>query len=398
MSLIVQKFGGTSVGSPDRIRAVANRIAKTYRGGYSVVVVVSAMGHTTDELLALANQVSKDPEPREIDMLLTAGERISMALLSMALHDLKVPARSFTGSQSGIITTSHHRRARIKKILGDRVKQTIQDGNVAIVAGFQGVSEGKEVTTLGRGGSDTTAVALAAALGAERCDIFTDVDGVFSADPRIVKNARFLKKVSHDHMVELSLRGAGVLHPRSVELAQKFKVPLWVRNSLKEEGEGTEVVTELETGMEVPQVVGVTADEGKQLIEIELMRPSVVGAVWDIATEHQLAMLAPEFEGSNLRFFVDQAAVSDWQKACHTLSVNGFVKRIDFNENLVPISIVGSRLTQDGRVLAKAFEILDQNHVSVTMGHATSLTVTLAVSRNRATEAVQLLHEQLIEK
>ncbi len=397
MGLIVQKFGGTSVGTPDRIRSVAQRIAKTYRGGYSVVVVVSAMGHTTDELLTLANQVSVDPVPREIDMLLTAGERISMALLSMALHDLEVPARSFTGSQSGIITTPHHRRARIKKILGDRVKQTIAEGNVAIVAGFQGVSEEKEVTTLGRGGSDTTAVALAAALGAERCDIFTDVDGVYSADPRVVKNARFLKKISHDHMVELALRGAGVLHPRSVELAQKFKVPLWVRNSLKDEGEGTEVVTELETGMEEPQVIGVTADDGKQLIEIELMRPSVVGAVWDIATENQLSMLAPEFEGANLRFFVDKAAISEWQKACHTLSQNGFVKSMNFNENLVPVSIVGSRLTQDGRVLARAFEILDQNHVTVTMGHATSLTVTLAVSRNRATEAVQLLHERLIE-
>lgn len=399
MGLIVQKFGGTSVGTPDRIRSVAQRIAATYRGGYSVVVVVSAMGHTTDELLALANQVSNDPVPREIDMLLTAGERISMALLSMALHDLDVPARSFTGSQSGIITTAHHRRARIKKILGDRVKETIKEGNVAIVAGFQGVSEAKEVTTLGRGGSDTTAVALAAALGAERCDIFTDVDGVFSADPRVVENARHLKKVSHDHMVELALRGAGVLHPRSVELAQKFKVPLWVRNSL-EEGEGTEVVTaqELDTGMEDPHVVGITMDEGKQLIEIDLMRPSVVSAVWDIATEHQLAMLSPEFEGSRLRFFVDQAAIPEWQKACHTLSINGFIKRLSFNENLVPVSIVGSRLTQDGRVLSQAFEILDQNHVNVTMGQATSLTVTLAVSRNRATEAVQLLHEKLVEK
>lgn len=397
MGLIVQKFGGTSIGTPERIQSVARRIVETRREGHSVVVVVSAMGHTTDELLDLARQVSHHPQPREVDMLLTAGERISMALVSMALHDLGVPSLSFTGSQTGIITTVHHQRARIKTILGDRVKQALKEGFVAIVAGFQGVSETKEITTLGRGGSDTTAVALAASLKADRCDIFTDVNGVYTADPRFVSNARVHRKISHEHMVELASRGAGVLHPRSVELAQKYGVPLWVRNSLKPDSEGTEVV-KIDTGMEESQVLGVTCDESKRLLEIELMRPSVMGAIWDVATEHQLTMLAPEFSGGFVRFFVDEHGQEDWQKACHALSVNGFIKRMGFMENLVPVSVVGSRLTQDGKILSKIFETLDQNAISVTMGHATSLTITLIVSRHRALEAVKVLHAVLLEQ
>lgn len=399
-SLIVQKFGGTSVGSPERIRAVAKRIAAAKARGHRVAVVVSAMGHTTDELLSLASQVSTAPAAREVDMLLTAGERISMALLSMALTDLGLKALSFTGSQTGIITTAHHRRARILRILGDRVRQALESDAVAIVAGFQGVSETKEITTLGRGGSDTTAVALACALKAERCEIFTDVDGVFTADPRIVPGARHLARISHDHMVELAQRGAGVLHPRSVELAQKFKTPLWVRNSLKDENEersGTEVVS-LETGMESAQVVGVTADESKVMLELELMRPSVIGAVWDSAKASSLAILAPTFDEGKLRFFVDRDAASEWQRSLHQLSIDGFVKSFEIHENRVPVSIVGHRLTQDGETLSKIFSLLDQDSISVTMGQATSLAVTLVVAAPRAKDAVQVLHRGFIEE
>ncbi|NBU21741.1 aspartate kinase, partial [bacterium] len=207
MSLIVQKFGGTSVGSPERIQKVAERIAHAHQAGNQLVVVVSAMGHTTDELIELAHEVSRQPPHREMDMLLSAGERISMALLSMALADCKVPALSLTGSQTGIITDSSHRRARIQRILGDRVRTALGDGKVVIVAGFQGVSETREITTLGRGGSDTTAVALAAALQAEKCEIYTDVDGVFSADPRLVEDAKVWNQIPHDLMVELATRG-----------------------------------------------------------------------------------------------------------------------------------------------------------------------------------------------
>jgi aspartate kinase len=410
MALIVQKFGGTSVGTPERIRSVAARIAKAKAEGNDLVVVVSAMGHTTDELLTLAGQVSTAPPGREVDMLLSAGERISMSLLSMALSDLGVKALSFTGSQSGILTTSHHRRARIEKILGDRIRKALAEDAVAIVAGFQGMSLEKEITTLGRGGSDTTAVALAAALGARgdapagkvRCDIFTDVDGVFSADPRIVPGARRLTKISHDHMVELAQRGAGVLHPRSVELAQKYQVPLWVRNSLKPETDssangGTEIVDMKTLGMEATEVVGVTHDASKILVVIELMRPSAASAIWDAATAGGLAMLAPDFFEGTLRFFIEADAIDEWKRACHTLSVDGFLRAVEFHENLVPVSVVGSRLTQDGKILSKVFEILDQNGVSVTMGQATSLVISLAVPKVKAADVVGLLHRNLIE-
>ncbi len=397
MALIVQKFGGTSVGTPERIRSVAARISAARAAGNELVVVVSAMGHTTDELLSLANQVSSHPPGREVDMLLTAGERISMALLSMALADLGVKALSYTGSQSGILTTSHHRRARIEKILGDRVRKALAEEAVAIVAGFQGMSPEKEITTLGRGGSDTTAVALAAVLKADRCEIYTDVDGVFTADPRLVPEARQIPRITHDAMVELAQRGAGVLHPRSVELAQKFKVPLWVKNSLKPgDSGGTEIVENRFEKMEATEVVGITHDPNKSLLILELMRPSAASAIWDVATAYGLTLLAPDFNESTLRFFVENEAIPEWQKACHTLSVDGFLRAVEFHEKLVPVSIVGSRLTQDGKILSKVFEILDQNGISVTMGQATSLVITLAVSKPRAPEVVGILHQNLM--
>ncbi len=407
MALLVLKFGGTSVGTPERIRSVAMRIAAEKASGHQLVVVVSAMGHTTDELLGLAHQVSERPPSREVDMLLTAGERISMALLSMALADLRVRALSFTGSQSGIITTNHHRRARIQRILGDRVRKALSEDAVAIVAGFQGMSEEREITTLGRGGSDTTAVALAAVLGAARCDIYTDVDGVYSADPRLVPGAKRLARVDFEEMVELASRGAGVLHPRSIELAQKYRVPLRVRSSLMPLGgdpgdsHGTEVIdmqASRNSGMEATTVTGVTHDEGKALLVLELMRPSAAGAVWDLATASGLALLAPDFFEGTLRFFVELETVTEWRKACHTLSVDGFLRAVEIHENIVPVSVVGCRLTQDGKVLSKTFEILDQNGISVTMGQANSLVITLAVPRPRAAEVVGLLHKALIEE
>jgi aspartate kinase len=402
MALIVQKFGGTSVGTPERIRSVANRIVEAKARGDDLVVVVSAMGQTTDDLLALAHQVSEHPPSREVDMLLTAGERISMALLSMALADRSIRAFSFTGSQSGIMTTSHHRRARIEKILGDRIRKALAENAVAIVAGFQGMSREKEITTLGRGGSDTTAVALAAALGAARCEIYTDVDGVYTADPRIAPAARRLERIEHEAMVELAQRGAGVLHPRCVELAQKYKVPLWVRSSLKSGDEGgTEIMEtkqlDAESGMESTEVVGVTHDDSKRLLILELMRPSAASAVWDVATQEGLSMLAPDFFDSTLRFFIDEDAAQDWQRACHTLSLGEFIRAFEIHENLVPVSVVGSRLTQDGKVLSQIFEILDQNGISATMGQASSLVITLAVPLSRAPEIVKLLHGRFLE-
>jgi aspartate kinase len=394
--LVVQKYGGTSVGTPERIRAVADRIARTHQAGRPLVVVVSAMGDTTDELISLAHQVSKNPPHREMDMLLTVGERISMALLSMALADRKIPATSFTGSQTGIITNSSHRRARIRRILGDRVRSALQAGRVVIVAGFQGVSEDKEITTLGRGGSDTTAVALAAVLGAEACEIYTDVDGVYSADPRLVPEARLLSRIGHDQMVEMASRGAGVLHPRSVELAMRFGVPLVVRNSLGGSGIGTEVIRM--QAMEEYQVTGVIADKGKMLVEIELARPTAVSAVWEVAAHYALNVVAPMFMDGHIRFFTDVESLDEWRKCLSRLTTEGFVSRYELKPEQVPLSVVGDRFAQDGAALQRVTETLAGSHISVTMGSASALAITVAVPRNHVDDGVRVLHAALIGK
>jgi aspartate kinase len=399
--LIVQKFGGTSVGSPERIQAVAKRIARSYQQGHQLVVVVSAMGHTTDELIELAHQVSKNPPHREMDMLLTAGERISMALLSMALADCKIPALSFTGSQSGIITDPSHRRARVRRILGDRIRSALADRKVAIVAGFQGVSETKEITTLGRGGSDTSAVALAAALKADTCEIYTDVNGVYSADPRVVPHAKFWKKIPHDLMVEMAIRGAGVLHPRSVELAKQFGVPLHVKNSLND-NEGTMVISSdskdrVSKGMEEYSVTGVTADRSKMLVRVSLNRPTVLGSLWDCAGRGHLPIIAPVFSDGEVRFFSDRDAEWDWKKHLETLVSDGFVKEYQIQLEVVPLSIIGDRFSQDGLALQEVMEVLAREQIYVTLGSASSLAITVGVPLAKVEEGVRALHTAFLE-
>ncbi|MGB2757740.1 MAG: aspartate kinase, partial [Acidimicrobiia bacterium] len=266
MSLQVQKFGGSSVADPDRIRAVADHIARTRRAGHGVVVVVSAMGKTTDNLLRLAGDVASSTHDREMDMLLTAGERISMSLLSMAVNDLGIPAVSFTGSQAGIVTDTRHMKAKILEVRADRIREALDRGEVAIVAGFQGVSTEKNITTLGRGGSDTTAVALAAALDADVCEIYTDVSGVFTADPRVVPSARRLARVSFDEMLEMAATGGRVLALRSVEFARNHNVPLHVRSSFTWEP-GT-WVDDKENPMEQAIISGVTHDSSEAKLTV----------------------------------------------------------------------------------------------------------------------------------
>jgi aspartate kinase len=401
MSLIVQKFGGTSVGSPERIRSVAKRISQSYAEGHSLVVVVSAMGHTTDELIDLAQQVSTHPPHREMDMLLTAGERISMALLCMALSDCKVPALSFTGSQSGIITDQSHRRARIRRILGDRIRTALSQKTVVIVAGFQGVSETKEITTLGRGGSDTTAVALAAALKADVCEIFTDVNGVYSADPRVVPQAKFWKQIPHDLMVEMATRGAGVLHPRSVELAKQFGVLLRVRNSLNE-NEGTTVISSFSKdrqikGMEEFGVTGVTADKTKFLVTVVLSRSTVLGALWACASKSHLPVIAPVFSDGKVQFFSDRDSESEWRKNLQELVMGGFVEEYQVDSNVIPLSIVGDRFSQDGLALHQVIDILAREGIIVTLGLASTLTITVGILLDQAEQGVKALHSEFLE-
>jgi aspartate kinase len=270
MGLIVQKFGGSSVADAEGLKRVASRIVATKKSGHQVVVVVSAMGDTTDELIDLANQVSPLPNGRELDMLLTAGERISMALLAMAISNLGHEARSFTGSQAGIITTSTHGKARVIDVTPGRIQEALKEGAIAIVAGFQGVSQDtNDITTLGRGGSDTTAVALAAALEADVCEIYTDVDGIFSADPRVVPAAKKLSTVTYDEMLELAASGAKVLHLRCVEYARRYDLPIHVRSSFSNK-EGTWVVKDHPEGGEMEQAIiaGIAHDKSEAKVTI----------------------------------------------------------------------------------------------------------------------------------
>ena len=397
MALIVQKFGGTSVGNPARICAVADRVARAKAEGHGLVIVVSAMGDSTDELIALAQQVSKDPPHREMDMLLTVGERISMALLSMALSDRGVDAVSLTGSQCGIITDSSHRRARILRITGTRVREALDSGRVVIVAGFQGVSESKEITTLGRGGSDTTAVALAASLGADRCEIYTDVDGVHTADPRVVKDARLLPRIPARLMSELAALGAGVLHPRSVQLARQKNIPLWVKNSMNEK-EGTQIMADasVQAGMEEFRVVGVTADMTKALLTIELMRPTVVAAIWDAATAAHLSIVAPVFQDGTVRFFTEKEGSGEWTRILTRLAADGFLKKFQFDEFYVPLSVVGDRFGQDGAALSQVFEVLAKEGITVSLGSGSTVSLTVSIPATHADDGVRALHARFL--
>lgn len=388
--LLVQKFGGTSVQNPERIRAVAKKIADTARAGHRLAVVVSAMGHTTDELLHLAQKVSEKPPHREMDMLLSAGERISMALLSMALSDLGISAVSFTGSQSGIITDNAHRRARIQRILGNRVREALESGKVAIVAGFQGVSESKDVTTLGRGGSDTTAVGLAVALGSRVCEIYTDVDGVYSADPRTVHAPKLWQRLSHSVMLELAYRGAGVLHPRSVELARKYGVEIHVKNSLNDHP-GTEIMTH--DGMEAVQVAGVTSDPGRMPLCVQLARSGVLGSVLDYASKAGLTVMAPLYQGDRLWIFIDRSSEEDWKTHLDRLIRDEFVRQYEFQRGQVPVSVVGECISQDGTVFHRAVELLSEQGISVSFAASSALALTLSVPEAKAEDAVRALHE-----
>lgn len=281
MALIVQKYGGTSVADPDRMRAVAENVAFTKRHGNDVIVVPSAMGKSTDNLIKLANDVSKTQPGRELDMLITTGERISMALLCMALADLGIEAKSFTGSQAGIITDTVHTKAKILEVKGDRACEALADGKVCVVAGFQGISTDKEITSLGRGGSDTTAVALAAALNADACEIYTDVTGVFTADPRIVPQARKLVHVNFDEMLEMAGAGSKVLALRSVEFARNHNVPIHVRSAFTWE-HGT-WVTSQEPNMEDPIISGVVTDMSEAKVTVVAVpdRPGISAALFE---------------------------------------------------------------------------------------------------------------------
>jgi aspartate kinase len=399
LNVLVQKYGGTSVGSPERIQAVADRIVRTRRSGAGLVVVVSAMGDTTDDLIALGRRVSGRSHPREMDMLLTAGERISMALLAMAVNDRGQEAVSFTGSQSGIVTDTSHTRAKILEVKADRIKEELSKGRVVIVAGFQGVSRDREVTTLGRGGSDTTAVALAAALGALECEIYTDVDGVYTADPRVVPGARKLKALSYDEMLELASLGAKVLHNRSVEIARRFGVPVHVRSSFNW-NEGTRIAK----GESMEQVVirGIAHDP--DVAKVALLgvpdRPGVAAEIFRAIGGHgvnvRMIVQASAAEGKNDVTF----AVGAHEVATVLPIVEEMRKRIGarafvYDPDVAILSVVGEGLATSAGTAGQVFEALAKAGVNIELISTSSITITCIVRQADVERAVRSLHEAL---
>ncbi|MED1723304.1 aspartate kinase [Brevibacillus parabrevis] len=397
MGLIVQKYGGTSVGTIERILRVADRIAGYKEEGHDVVVVVSAMGKSTDVLVDMAKQISAYPSKRELDMLLTTGEQVSIALLAMALHTKGYDAISLTGWQAGITTEAIHGRARIKQIDSERIQAEISRGRVVIVAGFQGLSDEGEITTLGRGGSDTSAVTLAASLNADKCEIFTDVSGVYTADPRMVPAASKLDTISYDEMLELANLGAGVLHPRSVEAAKKYKVRLVVRSSFTaEEGTYVEEVANMETGRVVS---GVAHDEDVAKVTVVGM-PAKVGTLsrlFNTLADNQVnvdIIIQSSYDAAvtNISFTV---AADDLKKALDTLENHkaelGFEK-VDYEQNLTKVSIVGSGMVNNPGVAAEMFRVLAEKEISIKMVSTSDIKVSCVIPAGQTELAVRSLH------
>ncbi|MDO8645551.1 MAG: aspartate kinase [Candidatus Planktophila sp.] len=378
MGLIVQKYGGSSVADAEGMKRVANRIVAAKRDGNQVVVVVSAMGDTTDELIELAKQITPIPSGRELDMLLTAGERISMALLAMAITNLGHEARSFTGSQAGVITTSAHGRARIIDVTPGRIQGALKEGAIAIVAGFQGISQDtKDVTTLGRGGSDTTAVALAAALDADVCEIYTDVDGVFSADPRVVPSARKLKTVTYDEMLELAASGAKVLHLRCVEYARRYDLPIHVRSSFST-NEGTWVVKDHPEGADMEQAIisGIAHDKSEAKITIVGVpdRTGVAARIFqaiadaDINIDMIVQNVSAAATGlTDISFTLPKAEGADATGVLQKLQGEVGYASIQYDDQIGKLSLVGAGMRSHPGVTATFFGALSAAGVNIEM-------------------------------
>jgi aspartate kinase len=402
VGIVVQKYGGSSVADADGIKRVAQRIVDAKRAGHDVVVVVSAMGDTTDELRDLAEQVSPLPPPRELDMLLTAGERISMALLAMAIGNLGLDARSFTGSQAGVITDSVHGKAKIIDITPGRIQKAIDEGHIAIVAGFQGVSQDtKDITTLGRGASDTTAVALAAALDAEVCEIYSDVDGVFTADPRIVPAARKLDRISTEEMLEMAACGAKILHLRCVEYARRYNMPIHVRSSFSQK-QGTWIVPEAEVGsMEQAIIAGVAHDRSEAKITVVSV-PDKVGEAARIFETLADAEVNLDMIVQNV-----SAAATNLTDISFTLPredghvAMGALARIKdevgydsllYDDQIGKVSLIGAGMRSHPGITARFFAALASAGVNIEMISTSEIRISVIVDEAQVDDAVQATH------
>ena len=400
MKLIVQKFGGTSVADTSSLKIVAERIIDRKKEGYELVVVPSAMGSSTDELIDLANELSEQPTPREMDMLLSAGERITMSLLSMHLNSLGHSSFSLTGSQAGIITTSRHGKAEIEEISGERVREGIERGDIVIVAGFQGFNrDTKEITTLGRGGSDATAVALAAALGAEKCEIFTDVEGIFTADPRIIESAKLIDEITYDEMLEMSSSGAGVLMARSVEFGRRYNVPIIVKSTFTN-NKGTVVK---EKTMEEAIVSGVTHNykEVKFTLFGVPDQPGIAGTVFGSLSEiginvDMIVQNVSKESITDISFTAPSEQQKDVEDALKNISKQLDAKGYDVDENIARISIIGAGMKSESGVASKMFKTLGDNKINISMISTSPIRVSCVISSNDIEKALNVLHEEFI--
>ncbi|PLS16921.1 aspartate kinase [Bacillus sp. M6-12] len=399
MGIIVQKFGGTSVGSVEKIRNVAERAIEEVRNGNQVVVVVSAMGKTTDHLVSMAKEISPFPSKREMDMLLTTGEQITISLLAMTLNELGQEAVSYTGWQAGIETEPVHSNARIMNIETGKILDRLKKGKIVVVAGFQGWTADREITTLGRGGSDTTAVALAAALKAEKCDIYTDVTGVYTTDPRYVEGARKLLSVSYDEMLELANLGAGVLHPRAVEFAKNYKIPLQVRSSM-ERVPGT--IIEEEATMEQNLVVrGIAFEDGITRMTVCGLSGKIgtLSTIFTTLAKHHINVdiiiqsMTQEQNSTSLSFSINSEDVQETVEVLNTYKEQLNFTHVETETDLAKVSIVGSGMVSNPGVAAEMFQVLAENEIQIKMVSTSEIKVSTVVAEAQMLNAVKALHK-----
>ena len=395
--LVVQKYGGTSVGSVERIRALAERVRRARHTGSRVVVVVSAMAGETDRLLGLAQEVTGSPEAREIDMLLATGEMVSIALVAMALQEAGCPARSFTGMQGGIVTDGTHTHARIRSITTTRLQRDLCAGVIPVVAGFQGISESDELTTLGRGGSDLTAVALASALDADSCEIFTDVDGVYTADPNLVPQARLLDRVSYDEMLEMARLGAKVLQARAVEFAKAYDVPLRVKSSFSE-GNGT-LVTRPDKDMERVVVTGVTSDSNQAKITLTQLpdRPGIAGSLFGHIAEagivvDMIIQNASEDGLTDISFTVARADAQETLAIARRCLAEVGAENVTLENGIAKVSIIGVGMQSHAGVAARMFRALAAENINIAMISTSEIKISCVIDDKYAELAVRVLH------
>ena len=394
--LIVKKFGGTSVGNTERIFNVAKRCIEDWQKGNDVVVVLSAMGKYTDELIDMAKQVNENPPKREMDMLFTIGEQMSVSLMAMAMNSLKVPAISLNAFQVAMHTTSVYGNARLKRIDVERIRHELEQRKIVIVTGFQGVNKYDDYTTLGRGGSDTTAVALAAALNADACEIYTDVDGVYTADPRKVKNARKLDTITYDEMLELATLGAGVLHNRSVELAKKFGVQLVVRSSLNF-SEGT--IVKEDTGMEKMLVSGVASDTDSARVAVVGLEdtPGVAFRLFNLLAKNDINidMILQSVGRHGTKDITFTCSDENADRAEEIIKNNiGKYESIDVNKNVAKVSIVGAGMQSNAGVAAKMFEALYDENINIRMISTSEIRVTVLIDEQYTERAMNAIHDK----